>query len=108
MTKTKFDIMQPIEREDKYFKAKERVDAIKKFYSSLLSYSVFIVFLAGLNYWVNAWSYPWFLWAAFGWGLGLVFQGVKAFGFNPFFGKDWEDKKIRELMEKEERPKRWK
>ncbi len=108
MTNTQINSMEPIERENKYFKAKAHVGAIKKFYSSLLSYAIFITFLGGLNYWINQWSYPWFLWAAFGWGLGLVFQGIKVFGFNPFFGKDWEDKKIRELMEKEEDSKRWK
>ncbi|MFS4467980.1 2TM domain-containing protein [Maribacter sp. 2210JD10-5] len=97
------------EREDKYYRAKERVDQMKKFYTSLTSYVVFISLLGGLNYWIDEWRYPWFLWAAFGWGIGLVFQAVKAFGFNPFFGKDWEDRKIKELMQKgEEEEKKWK
>jgi hypothetical protein len=95
-------------REDKYFRARERVDQIKKFYSSLLSYIVFIVLLGGLNYWIDEWRYPWFLWAAFGWGIALVFQAIKAFGFNPFFGKDWENRKIKELMENDEDAKKWK
>ncbi|PIB28331.1 histidine kinase [Maribacter sp. 4U21] len=95
-------------REDKYFRARERVDQIKKFYSSLLSYIIFIALLGGLNYWIDEWRYPWFLCAAFGWGIGLVFQAVKAFGFNPFFGKDWENRKIKELMENDEDAKKWK
>jgi hypothetical protein len=94
--------MENQNREQRYFKAKEKVDAMRKFYSSLLSYVVFIALLGALNYWINEWSYPWFLWAAFGWGIGLVFQALKAFNLNPFFGRDWEEKKIRELMEKEE------
>lgn len=96
------------DQEAKYFRAKERVENIKKFYTGLLSYVIFIAFLAGLNYWVDKWNYPWFLWAAFGWGIGLVFQGVKAFGFNPIFGKDWENRKIKELMREEEEQKKWK
>ncbi|SHF90742.1 2TM domain-containing protein [Arenibacter palladensis] len=100
--------MENIDKENKYFRAKERVGAIKKFYTSLMSYFVFIGFLAALNYWTNQWRYPWFLWAAFGWGIGLVFHAVKVFGLNPFFGKNWEERKIKEYMQEEERRDRWK
>lgn len=100
--------MIPRDKESKYYRAKERVDTIKKFYTSALSYVIFIGFLAGLNYWIDEWNYPWFLWAAFGWGIGLVFQGIKAFGFNPILGKDWEERKLRELMEEEEEQTKWK
>ncbi len=100
--------METSEKEKKYFRAKERVDAIKKFYTSLISYVFFIGFLAAINYWTNQWSYPWFLWAAFGWGIGLVFQAIKIFGLNPFFGKNWEDRKIKEYMQEDERQNRWK
>lgn len=99
--------MDNIEKENKYLRAKERVQEVKKFYMSLLSYVVFIGFLAGLNYYIDGWSYPWFLWAAMGWGIGLVFQGIKAFGKNPFFGKNWEERKIKEFMQEEERIGRW-
>jgi hypothetical protein len=95
-------------KEDKYFRAREKVDNIKKFYTSLLSYTVFIVMLGALNYWIDEWRYPWFLWAAFGWGIGLVFQAVKAFSFNPFFGRDWENRKIKELMQEDEEQQKWK
>ncbi len=95
-------------KEDKYFRAREKVDNIKKFYTSLLSYTVFIVMLGALNYWIDEWRYPWFLWAAFGWGIGLIFQAVKAFSFNPFFGKDWESRKIKELMQEDEERQKWK
>ncbi len=99
--------MEDLDRENKYFRARERVDCIKKFYMSLVSYIFFISFLAGLNYYTNEWRYPWFLWAAFGWGIGLVFQGVKAFGFNPFFGKDWEERKIKQFMNEDKDQNRW-
>lgn len=96
------------EKESKYYRAKERVESIKKFYTSVLSYVIFICFLAGLNYWVDEWSYPWFLWAAFGWGIGLIFQAVKVFGFNPILGKNWEERKINELMREDEEQTKWK
>ena len=100
--------METSEKDKKYFRAKDRVEGIKKFYTSLMSYVFFIAFLAGLNYWVDEWRYPWFLWAAFGWGIGLVFQAIKAFSISPFFGRDWEERKIKEYMKEEEKQGRWK
>ncbi len=49
----------------------------------------------------------WFLWAAFGWGIGLAFKAVKVFGLNPFLSRDWEERKIREFMEEDEQQNRW-
>jgi hypothetical protein len=40
-----------------------------------------------------------------GWGIGVFFHGLKVFNYMPFFGKDWEEKKIKEFMEKEEQSK---
>lgn len=94
--------MENLSKENKYLRAKERVNNIKKFYSNLLSYVVFIAFLAGLNYYTNEWRYPWFLWAAFGWGIGVVIHAFKAFNWLPFMNKDWEDRKIKEFMEEDD------
>lgn len=94
--------MENDNRENRYLRAKERVAEMKKFYSSLMFYIIFIGFLAALNYYTNEWRYMWFLWAAFGWGIGLIFQAIKAFNWTPFMNKNWEERKIREFMEKEE------
>ena len=91
-------------REEKYLRAKERVRAIRKFYGSCIGFLVFNVFLAGLNYYTNGWSYMWFLWVTPFWAIGLVIEGMKTFGVALFFGKNWESKKIKEYME-EEAPK---
>lgn len=92
------------DKENKYLRAKERVAEIKKFYTSLFFYLVFMAFLAGLNYYTNEWRYMWFLWAALGWGIGLIFKAANAFGWNPFINKDWEERKIKEFMEKDDEP----
>ena len=89
-------------RENRYLRAKERVAEMKKFYSGLVFYVIFISFLGWLNYYTNQWRYMWFLWAAFGWGIGMVFQAAKAFQWTPFMNKDWEERKIKELMDKED------
>ena len=90
-------------KENKYFRAKERVEDIRKLYTSMAGYLVVISGLAALNYYVNAWSYPWFLWAAFGWGIGLIVHAARVFNFNPLFGKEWEERKIKEFMEGDNR-----
>jgi uncharacterized membrane protein len=99
--------MQDINKENKYFKAKERVEELKKFYGNLVSYVIVISGLAVINYWTDGWNYMWFLWAAFGWGIGLFFHAINTFNLNPFLGKDWEQRKIREFMEEDEQKTRW-
>jgi hypothetical protein len=87
--------------EDKrYQKAKERVEAIKGFYGNLGAYCLVIPFLAYLNY--RTTSFPWVIFPTLGWGFGLLMHGLEAYGYNPLWGKRWEERKIRELMEKED------
>jgi len=100
--------MEDSEKNERYFKAKDRMEEIKKFYINLLSYIFFIAFLAAVNYYTNEWDYPWFLWAAFGWGIGIIFKAAKVFGINPFLGKNWEERKIKEFMHEDENQRRWK
>lgn len=35
------------------------------------------------------------------WGIGVFFHGVKVFGFNPFFSKEWEERKIKQYLEED-------
>ena len=41
----------------------------------------------------------WFYWPLFGWGIGIVMHAVYVFGFGHWFGPDWEEKKITEIMD---------
>ncbi|WP_350288102.1 2TM domain-containing protein [uncultured Croceitalea sp.] len=93
--------------ENKYIRARERVEELKKFYGHVTSYVLVIGGLAALNYWTDGWRYMWFLWAALGWGIGLIAHAIGTFGLNPFFGKDWEKRKIQEYMEKQEDNEKW-
>jgi hypothetical protein len=43
----------------------------------------------------------WFVFPAIGWGIGLVAHGLRAYGYNPLFGKNWEERKIKEFMDKD-------
>jgi hypothetical protein len=99
--------MEDLNKEAKYLRAKERVNVLKKFYGNLLSYVLVISLLGAINYWTNDWRYMWFLWVAFGWGIGIVFNAIRVFNLNPFFGKDWEERKIKEIMREDEHQNRW-
>lgn len=87
-----------------YLKAQKRVEDLKGFYGNLTMYIVIILGAAILN--IS--TYPqhlWFLYPAIGWGIGVAIHGMSVFNYMPFLGKNWEEKKIRELMEKEQNDK---
>ncbi len=87
--------------EDKrYQKAKERVEAIKGFYGNLIAYCIVIPFLIWLNN--RTTDFPWVVFPALGWGFGLITHGMEAYGYNPLWGKSWEERKIKEFMEKDD------
>ena len=86
--------------EKRYLKAKERVEAIKGFYGNLGSYLIVIPFLWWLN--SQTTSFIWAIFPTIGWGIGLTIHGLEAFDANPLWGRRWEERKIRELMDKED------
>ncbi len=86
--------------EKRYIKAKERVEDLKGFYGNLTAYLIIIPFLWWLN--LRTTDFLWAIFPTLGWGFGLTAHGMEAFGYNPLWGKRWEEKKIRELMEKED------
>ena len=58
------------------------------------------VFFIYLNYISNA-GFPWAIFPIGGWGFGVLGHAAETFNYNPFFGKDWEERKIKEYLEKE-------
>jgi sensor histidine kinase YesM len=86
-----------------YVKAKERVDQIKGFYANLISYCLVIPFLIFIN--LSTTKFQWFWFPLLGWGMGIVFHAFEVFGY----GKTWEERKIREILEKEDKQNnKWK
>lgn len=85
-----------INENEKYLRAKKRVEDLKGFYGSLIAYIVVIPFLIFINY-RTSWQFQWFWFPMFGWGIGLIIQGFQTFGY----GHDWEARKIKEIMDKE-------
>ncbi|WP_318309043.1 2TM domain-containing protein [Flagellimonas crocea] len=86
--------------EDRYIKARKKVERIKCFYHNLTAYCVIIPFLVFIN--MRTTDIPWSVFPAIGWGMGLVVQWMAAYGHDPLFGKDWEERKIQEFMNDKE------
>ncbi|MCW4470571.1 2TM domain-containing protein [Flavobacterium sp. MFBS3-15] len=94
------------ETESSYLKAQKKVEDIKGFYGNLMSYVIVITGLAVLNLVTSA-EHLWFLYPAIGWGIGVVIHFCSVFNYIPFLGRDWEERKLNELMERE-RSSKWK
>ena len=89
-----------------YVRAVEKVEKLKEFYQNIVSYCIVIPFLIFINFRVSPQFY-WFWFPMIGWGIGIVFHGLDVYDYNPFLGKNWESKKIKELMNEEDDLSNW-
>ena len=96
--------------EERYARAQKRIKEIKGFYWHLFWYilvNVVITFSNSISNFVNDGDvidikiYPSRFSVWFFWGIALVGHWIQVFGKNIFFSKDWEERKIKEIMDKE-------
>ena len=85
----------------KYLEAKKRVKRLKGFYIHAVVYFLVNLFIIAQNVQsgsglTNMNNY----WTAIFWGVGLLGHAISVFLPNIIMGSDWEEKKIRELMDK--------
>lgn len=93
-------------REEAYLRAQKKVKALIGFYWHLASYvivNIFIIFLIVSNG-GTFFSFGTFA-TAFFWGIGLFFHFLGVFGPDFLFGKNWEERKIKKYMDKDD--SRW-
>ncbi|PFL21165.1 2TM domain-containing protein [Bacillus cereus] len=88
-----------MERDENYLRAKKRVENLKAFYIHLTVYILVNLMLFFINISSDS-SKLWFLYPLGGWGIGIVIHGLTTFPFG-IFGKEWEEPKIKEYMEKD-------
>lgn len=100
-------------RERRLMRAKKRLEEIKRFYAHVAAYlivntvftivcyqyDIIIRIFGGVNITnnmseVGGDNYP--LWGI--WGVLLLVDAVKVFGFRKLFSRDWEERKINEFM----------
>lgn len=90
--------------EERYYQAQKRVIEIRKFYEHLTVYLLINPIVIVVNLMTSP-GYLWCIWSLMGWGAAVILHGLKAFEYSPFFGKDWEERKINEILEKEKNQK---
>ncbi|MBW1295940.1 2TM domain-containing protein [Aquimarina litoralis] len=98
--------MKNLEKRQKYLNAKKRVEAEKGFYSHFTAYVIINVFLLLINLdFLDDGFRNFFNWnlyiTPFFWGIGLFFHWVKVFNPNIIFSKQWEERKIKEILDNE-------
>lgn len=86
-------------------RARKKVKSIKGFYKHLSVYIIVnlaLIIVKALNLEQGE---PFFHWATFStalwWGLGLLFHGFGVFGTDLFLGSGWEERKIKEYMDRQ-------
>ena len=96
--------------EERYRRAEKRVKEIKGFYWHLFWYLAVNIFLTfggtikalfteGTLEFTNFNFGNLSVW--FFWGIGIVGHWLHVFGMNIFFSKNWEERKIKEYMDKD-------
>lgn len=101
--------MKPIKEEEKFYRAKKKVEELKKFYVHFGVYLAVNLFLTirGIYFDIQDGFMlsdiitdlgTYWLWIF--WGIGVAFHAFKVFGFSLLFGSDWEERKINEFMDR--------
>ena len=97
------NLSQKYAKEEAYMRAKKKLDKLVGFYWHLAVYIIINAFIIVVI--VANSDQGWFsfgTWAtAFFWGIGLLFHFLGVFGPGFIFGKNWEEKKIKEYMDKD-------
>ncbi len=93
--------------DDRYVRARKRVEELKEFYYSVLSYCLVIPFLFFIWYRYTPNTIQWFWFPMLGWGMGLAFHAYKVYVNDGMLGKNWEQRQIEKYMQEENEEQRW-
>ena len=88
--------------QERYDRAKQRVELLRGFYGHALVFVLVNIGLAGYNV-ATAPDRLWFIYTLGGWGIGLVAHGIYVMDSGRFLGAAWQERKIREEMECDDR-----
>jgi hypothetical protein len=80
-----------------YLRARNHIKQLKEFYYGIVTYCIVIPFLIYINY-KTYWGFQWFWFPMFGWGIGIAIQAFKVYVSDGIFGRNWEERKIRQYM----------
>lgn len=91
-----------LEKDPRYEEAKKQVEEEKGFYIHLSTYVLVNAFFVVLDFLTSP-GHWWFYWPMLGWGIGVVFHWIGVFGKRRFFSEKWEERRIRKLMDEDNR-----
>ncbi|WP_292522155.1 2TM domain-containing protein [Methanoculleus sp.] len=91
-----------MDEQERYARAKEYVEGLQGFYVHLAAYIIVNVLLFAFNILTDPGGL-WFYWVTIFWGVGLALHAIGVFAGDRVFGREWEERKIREVMEREKR-----
>ena len=80
-------------------RARAYVHNLRAFYRLLGTAMVVLAITFTINYVTNPGRW-WFLWVALGFGVALAFSGLPLLLKGRFFGAEWEERKVREYLER--------
>ena len=100
--------------DEKFIKAKQRIEELKEFYKNVVAYilvNLFLTFVWKFSFTIfgnfvisNRFNDDGFkhipIWLI--WGVFLAVHAIKVFGSSHFYSKDWEQRKIDEFMKKQD------
>ena len=67
------------EEEEKYKRAKSRVEELKGFYAHLITYIAVNLMLVVINL-VTSPNHLWFYWVTVFWGIGIIWHAISVYG----------------------------
>lgn len=79
--------------------ARDYVKSLREFWWLLLISLPVIATTAVVN-WLTSPGRWWFVWVVFGLGVALLFKGVQLLGQRSFLGPEWEERKVREFLDR--------
>ncbi|HET7482286.1 MAG TPA: 2TM domain-containing protein, partial [Actinomycetota bacterium] len=87
--------------EERLARAKKRVEDIKGFY---VHFGIYVIVNLGL-FVINMLTNPdglWFYWPLLGWGIGVAIHGFALLTDEYVFGPEWENRKVHEILGRED------
>ncbi len=87
--------------QERYERARQRVEILRGFYGHAVVFVIVNLGLAAYNLTLDP-DRLWFIYSLAGWGIGLVAHGAYALGSGRFLGEAWQERKIREEMDREQ------
>lgn len=88
--------------EERYYQAYKRVEEIKGFYVHLAVYILCNPIVIVVNIMTSP-EFLYFWFCLLGWGIAVALHGLTVFNF----GKRWQERKIKEILDKENNNQTW-